>query len=133
MKKTLILISAVTAMIAFPAQAQNAAASAARANVAAVRAAAVTVVQTKGSKDAVDALKAAVSTVKADVQAVRADTDASKQEIAAATYQAVQTKATLAFLKALAAAPKSRLATELHITDIDSAVYFYSAGVHRLR
>ena len=106
MKKTIMLLCVASAMISFPAQAQSAAASAARANVAAVRVAAVTVVQTKGSKDAVDVLKAAVSTVKADVQAVRADTDASKQEIAAATHQAVQTKATLAFLKALAAAAK---------------------------
>jgi GTP:adenosylcobinamide-phosphate guanylyltransferase len=75
--------------------------------VAAVRAAAVQVIQTKGSKDAVEALKTAVASVKTDVQAVRADTNASKSEIVAAYYQAAQIKATLAFLKSIATAAKN--------------------------
>ena len=108
MKKTLVLMCVTVGMISFPAQAQNAVSSAARANVAAVRAAAVQVVQTKGSKAAVDSLKSTVSTVKADVQAVRLDTNASKQEVTTAYYQVRQSKATLAFLKSVAAAAKKR-------------------------
>ncbi len=106
MKKIVTLIFTAATMISVPAMAQNSAAATARANVVAVKAAAVQVIQTKGAKDAVEALKTAVASVKTDVQAVRADTNASKSEIVAAYYEAAQTKATLAFLKSIATAAK---------------------------
>lgn len=106
MRKTLIVLCAAAAFIAFPAHAQSDAAAAARANVAAVKAAAVQVIQTKGAKSAVDSLKTAVDAVKADVQAVKADASATKAEQAIAQREAVQTKAILSVLKSLAAAKK---------------------------
>ena len=103
MKKLLAGVLTATVLL-FPgtANASSTPAATAIANVRAVRAAAVEVAQTKGSQEAVAALRSAVQTVVADVKSVKADSNATKAQVAAARFEAAQTQATLAFLKGLA-------------------------------
>ena len=89
------------------AEAGNPAVAQAKANAAAVRAAARVVVQTKGSADAVAALKSAVAVVRTDVAAVRADTSANQEQILAARFEAVSTALTLRQLKTIIEAAKA--------------------------
>ena len=107
MKKIILSLAALgLCAMSVQAEARSAAAKQAQANVAAVRAAAAAVVVSKGSADSVADLKAAVTVVRTEVAGIRSDTSATKEQLAAARFEAVATVLTLKQLKAIAKAAK---------------------------
>ena len=107
MKKLIVSLAALgLCALSVQAEAKSAAVRQAQANVAAVRAAAAAVVVSKGSAEAIAELKAAVTVVRTEVAGIRSDTSATKDQLAAARFEAVADVLTLKQLKAIAKAAK---------------------------